>query len=81
MTSEFTWQNSIDFALLQFCTPRLNLPVVPDISLLPTFAFQYPMMWRRKWQSTTVFLPGESHGRRSLVGYSPRGCKELDTTE
>ena len=36
---------------------------------------------RRKWQSTPVFLPGESHGRRSLVGYSPRGRKELDTTE
>ena len=28
-----------------------------------------------------VFLPGESHGERSLVGYSPRGRKELDTTE
>ena len=37
--------------------------------------------WRRKWQSTPVFLPGESHGRRSLVGYSPQGHKELDTTE
>ena len=37
--------------------------------------------WRRKWQPTPVFLPGESHGRRSLVGYSPRGHKELDTTE
>ena len=37
--------------------------------------------WRRKWQPTPVFLPGESHGRRRLVGYSPRGCKELDTTE
>ena len=37
--------------------------------------------WRRKWQPTPVFLPGESHGRRSLVGYSPRGRKELDTTK
>ena len=37
--------------------------------------------WRRKWQPTPVFLPGESHGWRSLVGYSPRGRKELDTTE
>ena len=37
--------------------------------------------WRRKWQPTPVSLPGESHGRRSLVGYSPQGCKELDTTE
>ena len=37
--------------------------------------------WRRKWQPTPVFLPGESHGQRSLVGYSPRGRKESDTTE
>ena len=37
--------------------------------------------WRRKWQPTPVFLPGESHGQRSLVGYRPRGHKELDTTE
>ena len=37
--------------------------------------------WRRKWQPTPVFLPGESHGRRSLVVYSPQGCKELDMTE
>jgi len=37
--------------------------------------------WRRKWQPTPAFLPGESHGWKSLVGYSPRGCKELDTTE
>ena len=37
--------------------------------------------WRRKWQPTPVFLPGKSHGRRSLVGYSPWGGKELDTTE
>ena len=35
----------------------------------------------RKWQSTPVFLPGESHGLRILVGYSPWGCKEWDTTE
>ena len=37
--------------------------------------------WRRKWQSTPVFLPGESHGQRNLEGYSPQGRKELDTTE
>ena len=34
----------------------------------------------RKWQPTPVFLPGESRGRRSLVGYSPPGRKESDTT-
>ena len=36
--------------------------------------------WRRKWHPTPVFLPGESHRRRSLVGCSPRGHKESDTT-
>ena len=39
------------------------------------------MSWRRKWQPTAVFLPGESHGQRSLVGYSPQGHKESDTTK
>ena len=37
--------------------------------------------WRRKWQPVPVFLPGESQGQRSLVGYSPWGCKESDMTE
>ena len=37
--------------------------------------------WRRKWQPTPVLLPGKSHGWRSLVGCSPRGHKESDTTE
>ena len=37
--------------------------------------------WRRAWQPTAVFLPGESHGQRSLVGYSPQDHKELDTVE
>ena len=37
--------------------------------------------WRRAWQPTPVFLSGESFGQRSLVGYSPWGCKESNTTE
>ena len=36
--------------------------------------------WRRKWRPTPVFLPGESHGQKSLLSYSPRGHIELDTT-
>ena len=39
------------------------------------------ILWRRAWEPTLVFLPRESHGQRSLAGYSPRGCKELDVTE
>ena len=39
------------------------------------------MHWRRKWQPTPVLLPGISHGWRSVIGYSPLGHKEADTTE
>ena len=39
------------------------------------------ILWRRKWLPTPVLLPVKSHGRRSLVGYSPLGCEESDTTE
>ena len=37
--------------------------------------------WRRKWEPTPVFLPGKSHGQRSLTGNSLHGHKELKTTE
>ena len=37
--------------------------------------------WRRKWQPTSVSMPGEPHGQRNLVDYSPRGRKESDMTE
>ena len=53
---------------LQWRRPRFN----PWVRKIP---------WRRKWQPTPAFLPGEFHGQRGLVVYSPRGCKELDTTE
>ena len=36
--------------------------------------------WRREWLPTPVFLPGEFHGQRSLVGYSPWGHRQWDTT-
>ena len=41
----------------------------------------HKILRRRAWQPTPVFLPGESHGQRSLAGYSPWGHKEADTTE
>ena len=37
--------------------------------------------WRREWLPTPVFLPGEFHGQRNLMGYSPWSCKKLDMTE
>ena len=48
------------------------------VTSLSLFTF---MHWRRKWQPTPVFLAGESQGWRSLVGCSPWGHKESDTTE
>ena len=46
-----------------------NLPALWDTEFDP---WVRKMPWRREWQPTPVFLPGESHGQRSLVGYS---CK------
>ena len=40
-----------------------------------------PSPWRRRWQLTPVLLPAKFHGRRSLVGYRPRGGEESDRTE
>ena len=56
---------------------NLNLPAKEgDEGLIPR-----KILWRRKWQPIPVFLLIESCGQRSLVGYSPWGHKELDTTE
>ena len=41
----------------------------------------YFIYWRRKWQPTPVFLPGEFHGQRNLEGYSSWGARKSDTTE
>ena len=55
-----------------------SLPAVQRLGFDPCVG---KIPWRRKWQPTAVFLPGESHGWRSLAGYSPWGRKESDTTE
>ena len=54
----------------------------PWLTLEEEFSFHHyvAIFWRRKWQPTPVFLPGESHGQRSLVSYSPQGRKESDMT-
>ena len=47
---------------------------------MPQMQF-WSLGWKIPWQPTPVFLPEKSHGQKSLVGYSPRSCKELDITE
>ena len=50
-------------------------------SLRVLFSNPKGQLWRRQWQPTPVLLPGKPHGQRSLVGCSPWGCEELDTTK
>ena len=56
-----------------------NAPAVQETRVQSLGQGEIP--WRREWKPTSVFLPGTSQGQRSLVGYSPRSCKESDTTE
>ena len=63
-----------------YAVKRTSLLVSARRECLSVFA-PLPSCWRRKWHPTPVLLPGKSHGRRNLVGYSPWGCKESDTTE
>ena len=59
-----------------------NLPAMQETLRRPRFnPWVRKIPWRRKWQPTAVFLSGKSHRQRSLVGYSPWSCKELDMTE
>ena len=64
----------------------MSLKMSENICYWDSLRFEYifkihQIPWRREWLLTTVFLPGEFHEQRSLVGYSPWGFKELDTTE
>ena len=59
--------------------PPANAGGIRDQGLDPWVRKIIP--WRREWHPTPVFLPGESHGQRSLVGYSPQCHKESDVTE
>ena len=55
-----------------------SLPVMQE-TCVQSLGQEDPL--RREWQPTPVFLPGKFHGQRSLVGCSPRGCKESDVAE
>ena len=62
--------------------PRFTSPGVRSyLGLLRQLGLALERIWRRKWQPTPVLSPEKSHGWRSVVGYSPQGGKESDTTE
>ena len=58
-----------------------NLPAWQEVQEMWLHPWVGKIPWRRAWQPTPVLLPGESHGLRSLVGYSPLGHKESDMTK
>ena len=59
-------------------TPPANAGDIRDMGSIPGVR---KIPWRRAWQPTPVFLPGEFHGQRNLAGYSLWGHKESDTTK
>ena len=59
--------------------PSANTGDVRKVGSIPESVGKINRM--RAWQPTSAFLPGESHGQRSLVGYSPWGHQESDMTE
>ena len=60
-----------------------NTGDIRDVGLIPGRKIPWfrKIPWRKAGQSTPVFLPGESYGQRSLVGYGPQGHKKLNTDE
>ena len=71
---------SVDFLFASCsCAGRLQSSAVVKNLYAHSIRGSGRFPWRMKLQPTTVFWPGKSHGQRSLAGYSPRGCKELDT--
>ena len=55
-----------------------NLPAMQE-TWIQYLGWEDPL--EKEWKSILVFLPGELHGQRILVGYSSQDCKELDTTK
>ena len=57
---------------------KKNLPSMQETCFDPWIG---TIPWRKEWQPTSVFLPGESHGQRTLADFSPWGHEEMDMTE
>ena len=79
--SQHTWVISIDpsWDWLPCCLRQWSIYLKCRQPGLDPWVGKNP--WGGKWQPTPVLLPGKFHGRKSLVGYSPWGCKESDMTE
>ena len=88
-TNRKSWEGKLSVCLL-YLRPwiiwylfQLNTENIPSTETLyrSREAWDSSKIFLRAWEPTPVFLPGESHGQRSLAGYSLWGCEESDTTE
>ena len=79
----YSW--SLHFMLKHGASPVTqqikNPPVMQETERRGFDPWVREIPWRRNWQPTPVFLPGESHGQRSLGGYSPWSLERVDTTD
>ena len=71
-------EQGVSQVVLAVKNPPANAEDIRVTGLIPRSG-RFP--WRRAWQPTPIFLPGDSHGQKNLVGYSPWGRKESDMTE
>ena len=78
LSTGFIWYHHIQSRASQVALVEKNPPSVQEMQETWFDPWVGGCPWRRAWQPTPVFLPGESHGQKSLVGYSPQGRKELD---
>ena len=72
---------TVNGRLIPAQTPVILVATILDFWIMIITYPLRPSKWRRQWHPTPVLLPGKSHGQRSLVGCSPRGRQESDTTE
>ena len=68
-------------SLLVVKNPPINAGDIRDMGLIPEEGPSRKVLWKKKWQPTPVFLPGESHRQKSQTRYSPWGHKKSDATE
>ena len=81
LSSQITSVNRLVYVLLYLLLRPNTSKLYIHTTLSLVFKRGCTSRWRRQWHPTPVLLPGKSHGRRSLVGCSPSGSSESDTTE
>lgn len=75
------WSMDHTFGASQVALVGKNPPVMQETQEMWVWPVSQEDPWRKAWQPSPVFSPGESHGQRSRAGYHPWGQKELDMTE